>query len=367
MRYAISLARRGEGWVEPNPMVGAVVVDQDWQKLGEGWHQQYGGPHAEVHALREAGERTKGQTLIVTLEPCCHFGKTPPCSRAVIAAGIRRVIVGLTDPNPQVAGGGIRELQAAGIEVETGLLRNEIERLNAPFLTMQTRQRPYVLAKWAMTWDGKIAAATGESQWISGPESRARVHQLRGRVDAILVGRMTAERDDPQLTARPPGPRTAVRVVVDSQARLSVQSHLVRTARETPVLVCCAEQAPADRIAALQASGVQIERFASGELEEETGRPSVAALLRRLAARRVTNLLVEGGGELLGAFHDAHLIDEVHLFLCPGLMGGRGAISPAGGHGVAHPRQMPRLTDAVYERSGEDWYCRSRVDWSPQS
>src|SRR4051812_33330730 len=202
MLRATTLARRCEGFVEPNPMVGCVIVN-DGEVVGEGWHQQFGGPHAEVHALKAAGGGGKGATMFVTLEPCCHQGKTPPCTDAIIAAGILRVVTALRDPFPQVAGGGLKRLAAAGIDVELGLGESDVQQLNAPYLKLVTTGRPWVIAKWAMTLDGKIATRSGYSKWVSGDASRQVAHELRGRVDAIMVGRKTAQLDDPLLTARP--------------------------------------------------------------------------------------------------------------------------------------------------------------------
>src|SRR5262245_18558580 len=236
MRLALNLARRGQGFVEPNPMVGAVVV-RDGEKIAEGWHQRFGEAHAEVNALVQAGDATRGATLYVTLEPCCHRGKTPPCTDAVIQAGISRVFAAMADPFPQVAGGGIAKLRAAGIAVDVGVLEAEARALNAPYLTLLLKQRPYVHAKWGVPLDGKLATRTGQSKWISGEESRRRVHELRGRMDAIIVGAGTVRADDPLLTARPPGPRTAVRVVLTRRGEVPPGCQLLRTAREIPVLV----------------------------------------------------------------------------------------------------------------------------------
>ena len=219
MLRALELARRGEGIVEPNPMVGCVVV-QGEEIVGEGWHQRFGGPHAEIEALRAAGAKATGATLYVTLEPCCHHGQTPPCSDAVIQAGIGRVVAAMRDPFPKVAGGGIQQLMSAGIDVEVGLHEQEARELNAPYLKLLATGRPWVIAKWAMTLDGKLATKTGDSKWISGEASRRVVHELRGRVDAIVVGRRTAALDDPLLTARlekGSPPRIATRIVLDSR------------------------------------------------------------------------------------------------------------------------------------------------------
>ena len=348
MRLALNLARRGQGFVEPNPMVGAIVV-RDGQQIAEGWHQKYGEAHAEVNALAQAGDAARGATLYVTLEPCCHWGKTPPCTDAVIRSGVSRVVAAMADPFPQVAGGGFAQLRAAGIAVETGVLEVEARKLNAPYLTLLSKQRPYVHAKWAMTLDGKIATRTGHSKWISGEESRRRVHELRGRVDAILVGAGTVRTDDPQLMSRPPGPRTARRVVLTRSGRLQLNCQLLRTARETPVLIAGPEIEDAQRL--------KLESFGCDVLPV-TG---VAELLAEFGRRRVTNVLVEGGASVLGAFRDANLIDEVHVFIASTLIGGAGAISPMGGTGAAMIGEGLRLADVTCERSGDDWYVNGWV------
>ncbi len=329
MARALELARRGEGFVEPNPQVGAVVLAADGRVVGEGWHERHGGPHAEVVALSAAGEAARGGTLVVTLEPCCHHGKTPPCTDAVIAAGIRRVVVGAGDPFPAVAGGGIAGLRAAGIEVESGMLSAEAERLTAPFRRLVTSGRPWVIAKWAMSLDGRIAAASGKSNWISGEASRGVVHELRGRMDAILVGIGTALADDPLLTARPPGSRVPLRVVVDSAARLPPGSRLVQTAREVPILVAVGPDAPEDRLAVLHSLGCRIWRGAEADRDTR-----LVSLLGHLGGQRLTNLLVEGGGGIFGSLRDSGLIDEVWAFLAPKLLGGSRSPAAIGGEGA---------------------------------
>ncbi len=352
MRHALALATRGLGSVEPNPPVGAVIVAADGRCLGEGWHQHYGGPHAEVYALEQAGPAARGATLYVTLEPCCHFGKTPPCSRAVIAAGLQRVVVAMSDPNPRVGGGGIAELQAAGIAVDVGLCEAEARDLTAPFVRWVTERRPWVHAKWAMTLDGKIAARTGHSQWISGPESRAQVHELRGRMDAIAVGIGTVLADDPLLTARPPGPRTATRIVIDPRGRLPLSSQLVQTARQAPVLWVVAQDVSADHTAVVEAAGV--ERL-SLPCDAPHGFP-LAEMFARLGQRSMTHVLIEGGGGLLGRVYDAGLIDEYHVFIAPKLIGGSTAPSPLGGMGgecIPMAASLDRNTMTV---CGEDVY-----------
>ena len=357
MRRALELAAQGAGFVEPNPMVGAVVVDDELRLLGEGYHQRFGGPHAEIHALRQAGERARDATLYVTLEPCCHQGKTPPCTRAVLAAGIKHVHVAALDPFPAVAGQGVAQLRAAGVTVDVGLLEADAVQLTAPFRTLIQLQRPFVTAKWAMSLDGKLAARTGISKWISSAASRAIVHQIRGRMDGILVGMGTVLADDPLLTARPVGPRTPVRIVLDSQARLPLNSQLVRTAGESPVLVFVTSAAPADRVLALEAAGGEV---VSVPADEHT-HPDVTACLHELGRRRLTNLLVEGGSSVLGSFFDRRLIDEVHVFVAPRLIGGSAARSPLGGEGLTSPDLSATLTGLRVEQVDGDLYVQGRL------
>jgi len=339
MGRALALAERGRGFVEPNPLVGAVVV-RDGQVVGEGWHERFGEAHAEVNALAAACEAARGGTLYVTLEPCCHHGKTPPCTDAVLRAGIRRVVAALMDPFPQVAGQGGACLRAAGVTVEFGLMANEARRLNAPYLKLLATGQPYVHAKWAMTLDGKIATRTGDSQWISNEASRRRVHELRGRMDAIIVGIGTVLADNPLLTARPPGPRTPTRVVLDSHGRLPPTSQLAQTARGTPTLVVTAEGLPAQRADDLRGSGCAVL-----PLPGEGGRPAIALLLDELGRRRMTNVLVEGGAEVLGSFVDSRAIDEVHVFIAPKLLGGAAARTAMAGQGVDIMAEALTLTE----------------------
>ena len=348
MARALELAERGRGHVEPNPLVGAVVV-RDGRAVGEGWHQRYGGPHAEVHALAAAGAAARGATLYVTLEPCCHQGKTPPCTDAVLRAGVARVVAAMPDPFPAVAGKGAEQLRAAGVEVELGPGEAAARRLNAPYLKL-LEGRPYVHAKWAMTLDGKIATRSGDSKWVSNEASRRRVHELRGRVDAILVGVGTALADDPRLTARPPGPRTAARVVLDSHARLPLTSTLVRTAREVPTVVAAAA-APQAQAAQLRAAGCEVLTLPATD-----GRPDIDALLAELGKRRFTNVLVEGGAAVLGSFLDAGAINEVHVFIAPRLAGGADALTPVGGRGVEKIAQALTLAECRADMVEGDVY-----------
>lgn len=354
MARALELAKRGEGFVEPNPMVGCTIV-ADGETVGEGYHQRFGGPHAEVLALASAGARARGATAYVTLEPCCHQGKTGPCSQALIAAGVKRVVIAQRDPYPQVDGGGIAELQKAGIDVEGGLLADQARELNRPYLKLVTKARPWIIAKWAMTLDGKLATSTGDSRWISGPASRAIVHRLRGRVDAVMIGRGTAVADDPLLTARPPGPRTPARIVLDSEASLSAESKLVSTAREAPVIVVASPLAPAANRAMLEDAGCEVIVGPDGSHAER-----LAALLDELGRRNLTNVLVEGGAKLLGNLFDAGEIDEVHAFIAPKILGGSGAPSPIGGAGLTRMADAIELETCAIERSGVDVYMHGR-------
>lgn len=354
MARALELAALGQGLVEPNPLVGCVVA-QGAEVIGEGWHGRFGGPHAEIEALAVAGKRAAGATLVVTLEPCCHQGKTPPCVGAIVAAGIRRVVAAMRDPFPAVAGGGIAQLQAAGIDVRVGVCENEARALNAPYLKLLARGRPWIIAKWAMTLDGKIATRTGQSRWISGEASRAAAHALRGRVDAIVVGRETVLADDPLLTARPPGPRVATRIVLDSRAALATDSQLVRTAHEVPVWIAVGPEAPAAACAALRAAGCEVIVCPAAEPGER-----LRSLLDELGRRRLTNVLVEGGARVLGSFFDADEVDEVHVFVAPRLFGGATAPGPVAGEGCEEVSEGWGLTGLKVERLGDDIYLHGR-------
>lgn len=309
MQRALALAAKGQGHVEPNPMVGAIVLDAAGRVVGEGYHERFGGPHAEVNALNQAGESARGGTLIVTLEPCCHFGKTPPCTEAVIRSGVSRVGIAMADPFPKVAGGGIAALKAAGIEVVTGVCQSEAERLNAPYLKLVRTGRPWVIQKWALTLDGKMATHTGDSKWISSVSSRQLVHELRGRMDAIIVGGNTVRIDDPLLTARPPGPRTPTRIVISASGNLPNDCQLVRTAKNSPVIVATTNEGAA-RLSDWANAGAELLTITS-----------LSALFDELGRRRMTNVLVEGGAKLHAGITDARLADEVIAFVAPIVVG----------------------------------------------
>lgn len=354
MRRALAEAGRGLGAVEPNPMVGAVVV-REGREVAVGHHERFGGPHAEVVALTRAGEASRGATLYVTLEPCCHHGKTPPCTDAILAAGIARVVAAVGDPFPKVAGGGLAALRAAGLRVEVGCEADAARERNAPYWKRLTVRRPYVTAKWAMTLDGKTAAVSGDSKWISSQGSRRRVHDLRGRMDAIVVGIGTVDADDPMLTARPPGPRCPVRIVLDGSARLPIDSALVRTATEAPVLVATDGRAPADRRDRLAAAGCEVLTLPG------MGPVPIIPLLDELGRRGMTNVLIEGGGRVLGSFLDQGEVDAAEVFIAPILEGGDHPRTPARGAGHALIRQAPRLEDVAIERIGDDVHVRGRL------
>lgn len=330
-------------------MVGAVVVRDD-QIVGEGYHQRFGGPHAEVHALQQAGEAARGATLYVTLEPCSHTGKTPPCVDAILQTGVRKVVAAVTDPFPAVSGTGFQRLRDAGIEVVVGVEAVAAQKLNAPFFKLIKTVQPYVIAKWAMTLDGKIATKTGDSKWISSEASRARVHELRGRVDAIVVGIGTVLADDPSLTARPTGPRQACRVVFDRQLRIPLDCQLVTTCKETPLLVVhqCEDAAKQSR---LTERGCELLKLPAVDMVQQ--------FLVKAGQKRWTNILVEGGGRLLGSFFDAQAVDETWVFLASKIIGGEAASGPVGGEGVSFIKEAVNFEYEEVSRLQTDVFLKA--------
>ncbi len=323
MRIALRQARLGRGAVEPNPMVGAVLV-KNGRVIARGWHQRFGGPHAEIEVLKKAGNKARGGTLYVTLEPCCHTGKTGPCTKAIITAGISRVVAAMLDPNPKVCGKGLAALARAGINVARNVCRDQAVELNRPFIKWITRKQPYVIAKWAQSLDGCIADRHGRSKWISGDLSRQRVHALRSRVDAIMVGIGTALADDPLLTARPVKmrmlDRIALRVVLDSECRLPLESNLVRTCGQFPVLLVHGNnlnRAAVSRQKLLQKAGIQLMPAA----RRKAGSLALRSVLGRLARMGCTNILVEGGPRLIASLLRDGLIDETWVFIAPIVLG----------------------------------------------
>jgi len=370
MARALELAARGRGTVAPNPLVGAVVV-RDGRVVGEGWHRVAGGPHAEVAALADAGPPAAGSTVFVTLEPCAHTGRTGPCTTALLAAGVARVVVAVADPNP-VAAGGAEVLRAAGVPVEVGLLGDEAARQNRAFLFAVTRGRPLVVLKAAVSLDGRIAAADGTSRWITGPQARARAHELRADAGAVLVGAGTAVADDPRLTVRLPGwaVRQPLRVVLDGRARLPLTAAVLDG--EAPTLVVVGADADPARVAALHAAGADVAP-APLAAPPATPRPAAptapgaptppaapavapldpAAVLGLLHDRGVRSVLVEGGAGVAGAFVRAGLVDELVVFVAPLLLGARGHPLLAG-DGIATLADGPRFRTVAVDRAGDD-------------
>jgi len=357
MRAALALARRGLGTVWPNPAVGCVIVDRG-RIVGRGWTQPGGRPHGETEALGRAGEAARGATAYVSLEPCCHWGRTPPCTDALIAAGIRRVVVALEDPDPRVAGAGVRQLHAAGLEVDTGLCEPEAAENNAGFFCRLRNRRPLVTLKLATSLDGRIATGSGESQWITGPPARERAHALRAAHDAIMVGTGTVLADDPQLTCRLPGlaHRSPVRVVVDRHLRIPPTTRLISDARAVPVWVLTLPSAdPERRQAFLRAGATVIDIDPSPD-----GNGSLAAALAALGERGITRLLVEGGGHLAAAFARAGLIDRLVWVHAPMLIGGDG-IPAIAEVGLEVLSKAPSFTRLSTETVGDDVLTVFRV------
>jgi diaminohydroxyphosphoribosylaminopyrimidine deaminase/5-amino-6-(5-phosphoribosylamino)uracil reductase len=344
-------------------MVGCVIALGD-RVIGEGFHRRLGGPHAEIHALSSCRVKPRGSTVYVTLEPCCHFGKTPPCVRALIEAGVKRVVAALKDPNPVVNGRSFRLLRQAGVEVETGLLADEARELAAPFLTATLARRPYVTGKWAQSLDGRLSVPRGDSRWITGEPARREVHRLRARVDAVLVGSNTVLADDPMLTARGVAVRrTAMRVVLDRRLRIPKGAKLVVTAGECPTLVLTSSSRSASRKATqLRKKGVEVIGVGGGQGRDRFLKGCLGVLHRR----SVTNLLVEGGAEVLSAFWESGFMDEAWVFVAPIFIGGdsRGAFT--GLTGSARPKRTLRPRVVQFRKVGDDVMYRLRLNQPPR-
>lgn len=357
MRRALELAEGGRGLTSPNPMVGAVVVAADGLVVGEGFHRRAGELHAEVEALGAAGPRARGGTLYVTLEPCCHHGRTPPCSPVVVASGVARVVVALVDPNPRVAGSGLAELRHAGIEVTTSVLAAEAARQNRAFLTAMRERRPHVTLKAAMTLDGKIADVHGGARWITGPAARRRAHRLRSEADAIIVGVTTVLRDDPALTVRldRPWPREPWRIVLDTTGRTPPAARLIAAGRPERSLIAVGTGAPEVAIARLAETGATVRRYPARD-----GRVDVSAVLADLFGHEVRAVLVEGGGEVHAAFLGAGVVDRVAIFVAPLLVGGAAAPGAVGGAG-RELKSAVRLSEFEVTRYGDDLLLEADV------
>ena len=330
MCRALALAARARGRTSPNPLVGAVVVTGG-EVVGEGYHQAAGGAHAEVLAINQAGTAARGGTLYVTLEPCVHYGRTPPCTKAIVQSGIAQVFVAHVDPNPKVDGKGIQELEKAGIRVHVGLCEPEARRLNEIFIKYIRTNRPFVILKSAMSLDGKIATRTGESQWISSESSRLQGHEIRDTVDAILVGVNTVINDDPSLTTRLPGRdgKHPVRIIADSECRTPLKARVVNQDGDGYAIIATTERASKERITRLEAAGAKIL-----VVEEKESRVSLSSLMRSLGCRGITSVLIEGGAEVNASAIGAGIVDKVMCFIAPRIIGGTDAPGPIGGEGI---------------------------------
>jgi len=344
MKLCLKLAVKGRGRVSPNPLVGAVVV-KEGKVVGKGYHPYFGAPHAEVFALREAGEEAKGATLYVNLEPCAHYGKTPPCTKAIIGAGIKRVVVGMIDPNPLVSGKGVRELREAGIEVETGILGEEAERLNEAYSKFITKGIPFVALKMAQSLDGKIATKTGESKWITGEKARKFVHRLRAEFDAVLVGAGTVLVDDPSLRAYGEG-RDPARIVLDGRGVVPPSAKVFQDGVRR--LVFTTASAPSSWVDKLRDMGVEVIIIGEGEKVE------VGEMLRELGKRGIASLLVEGGGETSASFLEAGAVDKIFFFIAPLIIGGREAKTSVEGNGCQNLREAIKLKYPRIRKFGQD-------------
>ncbi|MDD6870451.1 bifunctional diaminohydroxyphosphoribosylaminopyrimidine deaminase/5-amino-6-(5-phosphoribosylamino)uracil reductase RibD [Allisonella histaminiformans] len=354
MARALQLALRGAGHTRPNPMVGAVLV-KDGRIIGEGWHKQYGGPHAEVNAFASATEDPEGATLYVSLEPCSHYGKTPPCADLIIRKKVARVVAALEDPNPLVSGRGFRKLRANGIRVTVGVLAEEARHINDVFLTYVTRKRPFVLYKAAMSLDGKIACHTGESQWISSEKSREEVQRLRGILSGIMVGAGTVIADNPRLTCRMEEYENPARIIVDGKLRVPVESRIFHEPGRNIILTT--SEASLEKKKALENLGVELIEADS----EEPGKVDLKSAMLALGIKGIDGILLEGGPTLAASALEAGIIDAVRFYIAQKIIGGREAPSPFAGTGAAHMNEVVPLTDAVYGTSGDDLWIQAYI------
>ena len=359
MQKAIELAACGSGWVNPNPLVGAVIV-KDGCIVGEGFHERFGQPHAEQNAIAAAGNKVEGSTLYVTLEPCCHFGKTPPCTETIIERKIAKVVVGSLDPNPQVAGKGILRLQEAGIEVISGFMKQECDQLNRIFFHYIQTKTPYVLMKYAMTLDGKIATCTGASKWITGEEARQDVHKLRGRYAAIMVGIGTVLADDPLLNCRVEGGHSPLRIVCDSRLSIPLESQIVQTASQQATVIATTKTSAfhnTEKAALLEEAGCTVLAVPPSVATDASGenRIDLKHLMAALGERAIDSVLIEGGSALHGAALNANIVNAVRCYIAPKLFGGHNAPSPVGGLGFELPENAPCLERVTMEQFGEDF------------
>ena len=348
MQMALGLAEKGRGAVAPNPMVGAIIV-KDGRIIGSGYHEKFGEGHAEVNAFRSATEAVAGATIYVTLEPCSHYGKTPPCSDKIIEKRIGRVVIAALDPNPLVSGRGVKKLQDAGIEVVTGVLAEESSRLNEIFMKYIVKKEPFVIMKAAMSLDGKIATRTGESQWITGPAARERVHQLRSALTGIMVGVQTVIMDDPQLTSRIPGGKNPLRIIVDSTLRIPLEAKVLQNQDVAKTLIATTERADRNKAALLEAAGIEILTVPAKD-----GRTDLKALMSALGERGIDSILLEGGATLNFSALEADIVDKVQVYIAPKLIGGETAKTPVGGDGIEKLCQAFSVIELKASTVGED-------------
>lgn len=351
MQLALDLAASAKGKTNPNPLVGAVIV-KDGVIVGTGLHRKAGEPHAEVHAFNMAGDHAKGATLYVTLEPCSHFGKTPPCANLVKDSGVARVVVAMEDPNPSVAGRGIKRIQEAGIDVEVGLLEEQARKLNERFIHNMVNKRPFVISKFAMTLDGKIATHTGHSKWITGEQSRLQVHHLRNEVDAILVGVGTVLADNPSLTTRIPNVegKNPVRIVLDSQLRTPIDANVTNT-MDAKTMIVSTNDAPNEKKQLLEEKGVTIVTVSN-----DNGQLNLKEMLEQLYEHGITDLLVEGGAEVNASFLRGHFIDKYLVYIAPKVLGGKQSKTPFGGEDVDLIDASVNVQFDTVEKIGDDLY-----------
>ena len=358
MSRAIELAKHGIGWTSPNPVVGAVIV-KDGRIIGEGYHRRCGEPHAERNAIASLKESAAGASLYVTLEPCCHYGRTPPCTEAILEQGIARVVIGSRDPNPEVAGKGAAILRKAGIRVEEDFMREECDRLNSIFFHYITKKTPYVVMKYAMTADGKIATRTGASKWITGDAARAKVQKLRHRCMGIMAGIGTVLADDPMLNVRIEGGKSPIRIICDSDLRIPSDSQICRTVKEFPTIVACAAARLKDReeeILRLERLGIQVVQTFGGESAVD-----LKELMGILGNQGIDSILLEGGGTLNDSALQAGIVSEIQAFVAPKLFGGNEAKTPVAGRGVNFPDEAVPLTLEKISQVGEDLLLEYKV------
>lgn len=347
MKRALHLAQKGWGRTSPNPMVGAILV-KNGKMVGQGYHTKAGEAHAEIVALREAKEEVKGSVLYINLEPCVHYGKTPPCAPQIIQSKVKRVVIGMEDPNPLVSGKGIEILRRAGLEVEVGVLEKECRRLNEAFSKFILKKEPFVILKVAVTLDGKIATRNGDSRWISGEASRHFVHQWRDRVDGVLVGIQTVLKDDPLLTARIKNGRDPYRIVLDSRLRIPEEARVIGTS-PSRAIIASTEMAPKDKIEKLEQMGVQVLL-----LDTKEGKINLKSCLSKLGEMGMVSLMVEGGSRVNGSFLDEGLIDKLLLFLSPKIIGDRKALGIFDGKGISSIQEVLVLKGMKTRKMGED-------------